>query len=140
MGKYRKIVKINKQKLFLYILWLALILAMSSYVYIYFSNNSYSKEDLNIGNTMPYHTKVSETGNGCFVVTWETKEKTIGYIKYDTDKIAYNKIAQTQDGMILNDKHDVKVCGLSSDRSYYIVIVSNGVPYGLDGNPLEIKL
>jgi len=140
MGKYRKILKLNKHKIFLYVLWLVLLLSVSLYVYIYFGNNNHSTEDLNIGKTIPHHTKVNKIGNGCFIVTWETKEKTIGYIKYDTDKIAFNKTAQTQDGMILSNEHDIKVCGLSSDRSYYIVVMSNGVPYGLDGNPLEIKL
>lgn len=125
----------RNQKMLLIILLTVIVLFALTFLYI--SKNKPTSQNEAYDPETPYNTKISIDKNGCLLAQWQTKEKSIGYIKYGEEKNNVMTIAQTSEGLLYADNHSVTVCTINSEKDYYVIVVSNNIPYGYQGEPIK---
>lgn len=86
----------------------------------------------------PHKMRTSSITESSFTVTWETRDKTTGFVKYGNTSNSLSLIAQDVNGTDSVATHKVVVSGLTSGRKYYFYIMSDNVAFGKDGRPLEV--
>lgn len=115
------------------------ILTLTVLTYIYIASNKRKDYQPKHAPETPYNTRVSIDENGCLLTQWQTTEKSIGYIKYGDNPDNVTNIAQTSDGLLYADNHSVSVCTINSTNDYYVIVVSNNIPYGYQGEPIKAE-
>jgi hypothetical protein len=121
------------------VLGVLIVIGVGMYIYILQTTETENQYKY-MGSTVPLEVSIVNSQEGCFNVDWNTKERTIGYVKYGTDGENINMIQKTKEGMIFGNEHEVQVCNLEKGKKYFVVVVSEGVSYGKDGEPLTIEI
>lgn len=125
----------RNQKLLLTISFTIVVLFALTFLYI--SKNKPTPQNEAYDPETPYNTIISIDKDGCLSARWQTKEKSIGYIKYGESEDSVATIAQTSEGLLYADNHSVSVCTINSEKDYYVIVVSNNIPYGYQGEPIK---
>lgn len=113
------------------------ILTLTLLTYIYISSNKKNEYQPTYAPETPFNTRISIDKSGCLLAEWQTTEKSIGYIKYGDTPDNVTNIAQTAEGLLYSDNHSVSVCTINSQNDYFVVVVSNNIPYGYQGEPIK---
>lgn len=129
----------RKTRVIVYGMICALMVITGLYVYI-LKNYSPQNASPNVDSSTPYNTYFDVVDGSCFEIKWETKKNSIGYVKYGTSPDSIINMGKEDGDLSFSTSHKIKVCDLSNNTKYYATVVSDGVEYGLNGQPMEIEM
>lgn len=115
------------------------LILFSIVTYVYVSNNLVLNHPKTDSPETPYNTKVYIDTNGCLHASWNTQEKSIGYIRYGESADEVNKSAQSKNGLIYSESHSISVCTIDPNKNYHVIVMSNNIPYGYRGQPIKTE-
>lgn len=129
-----------------YIPWIIagfLLLSSAFTTYLLLISDTKSEEGSNqsteaLDQITPHDMRTSNVTSSSFTVTWTTKVKSTGFLKYGNTSNSISLIAQDVNGTEPRIDHKVVVSGLTAGKKYYFYVMSDGVAFGIDGRALEV--
>ncbi|MBN1374401.1 hypothetical protein JW962_03670 [Candidatus Dojkabacteria bacterium] len=121
-----------------YIFMVCGVTALGLIIYVKALHKESNVKGKTVSKTNPVEANVTMVGGNCFLAYWETEEESIGYVKYGSSPDTINLVGKNKEGFIYSTRHEIKVCDLT-EPEYYVIIVSDGVPYGLNGVPIKVQ-
>jgi hypothetical protein len=134
----------KQQKLFTFsldkvIIAIFILIILSCTVWLFFLTQKSKKlNELQIEACIPYNIDVQNSSAGEAIISWHTKGDCLNYVEYGTHtgNMPYQI---TPDDLNPRKDHSVNLIG-DPGKSYFFVVLSEGIAYGQDGVPILINL
>ena len=124
-----------------FVVVVAVLVVLSGTLLFFYRRDVLDTEGSNgdISGCVPFDLQVQDVSALGFVVEWETEENCLGFVKYGDSVDAINLIAFDENGDIAVKKHAIKISDLKASSIYYVMVISEGTEYGLEGTPIIVS-
>ncbi len=124
-----------------FIVVVIVLVVLSGTLLFFYKRDVLNTESSNgdIGGCAPFSLQVKNVSARGFVVEWETMDDCLGFVKYGDSIDSINLIAFDENGDIAVKEHSVKLTDLKASSIYYVMIISEGTEYGVEGTPIIVS-
>jgi hypothetical protein len=117
-----------------------ILLILSSVFLLFFFRDAILKgQDLEVDDCVPINLQVQDSSRNSMTISWETKEKCLGLVRYGDSPETIDYMAVGDSETFAKTKHSVEINSLMPSTVYYFVISSGGVEYGNEGSPMVLN-
>lgn len=113
-------------------------LALLPFGYFYYRDVISTSQAEDLGDCTPYN--ISWEGKQKVRVTWQTKGKCVGYLRYGRDAQTLDLLAVDVEGSVRKSSHEVMIENNEDVKRYYATIYSAEKVYGQSGQPIVIRI
>lgn len=107
--------------------------------YFFYTDIISSGDISTLDSCTPYNVEWESEENE-MALSWETREKCVGYVRYGTDTKSLTNIAADSSGAQSKKQHSVMLKNLSEETDYYVIFYSGDETYGQSGQPLVLRI